>query len=536
MRQNSIFYEFLLLGKRYELLLPFFLGSVFLPLCVLPFLPGWEPSKWLLLYLITSASLIFFNYRNTFFVPRLTLFQKYILYLLLFVSLFNFFYHRVSPFEKESTDRILFWVMFFYYCSSLKFLNVPDKKYLFIPLFIATGIFIACAFLNFIFFDGFLASSFHNINKSAEFVGFSVALQMGFLSQYKDRLYNFILLLISSSIVYIYFTKCRSVSLGIIFVIAYLVWAKKMSLKSLIFILLGACFLGGFFEIVFHYLGVFPTDLSYKWGSTVERWHLILNTFSLFLDFPLGVGLGRYAFASIPYMKDLPNNAFNEGYFIFSPYNEPLRFLVEDGFIVCTLLFLFLSSFVFPFQKLKKISETCPEAIAFLIFFISQSFFQFPLIQPFPLFLIPFVLALTVFHTHELRPIKVPFFQWIGRSIGLYSCFFGVVFVSSLFIAVNFIHDIKLNKIIYRFWKDKKIMENILFSTYVDGDYEETQKYALEALKNEPQNLFAIKYLGLSTLFLGNKKLGCFYLIKYDAAYPDPSSVSEQIKKYCETP
>jgi hypothetical protein len=76
-------------------------------------------------------------------------------------------------------------------------------------------------------------------------------------------------------------------------------------------------------------------------------------------------------------------------------------------------------------------------------------------------------------------------------------------------------------------------LKSILVVSYVNKKYERTKKYALKELRREPQNLFALKYLGLSTLKEGDVQEGCEHLKIYDAVYRYQSSVHEEIEKEC---
>jgi hypothetical protein len=534
-----IFYE------RYKQFLPFFLGSALLPFCVFPFMSRWDAPKWILLYLLTASNLLLTSRDAQFSIPYLTKLQKYFLVLAVSVIFFNYFYHKVSFFENASMERILFWALFFYYCASFKSLDISDKQYLYIPLFMGTGLFVICAFLGFSLNKSSLAFTFYNINKSAEFVGFSLVLQLGLFSSYQGKIKKILFFLIAVSLAYLYFTKCRSTSIGVICVIGYLFWTRNLSLKSCCCLLLTA----GIFIIIVSSISsiVSSTSSNIFQGTPLEkgssgRSQLLLSTLALIREFPLGVGLGRYEAAMPPYVK------LSEYYnFIFSPHNEALRFIAEDGIIQCALIGLLFVSFVFPFQKLKKISALCPESIAFFIFFIFQFLFQFPLIQPFPLFLIPFVLAYTAHYTNELtchRSLqlrrKSKIFEGFSSWYLLFNRFIGGVFLlstialtTSFYISEGFFESIDLNKYIYHAWNNKENLHNIVFMSYADKNYKEVKEYAIKGLINEPQDLFLIKYLGLTTLNEGNVEKGCSYLKIYDDAYQNRSSVHEKIIQNC---
>ncbi len=531
--QTEEFSPFIVTSSPYRDLWPFFVGCVCLPFCNFPFINGPEVSKYLILYIVASLGLFSISRNKEVFVPRLSSSQVSLLLALSGVLVFNYIYHRVNFFETESIERILFWSLFLYYSYSIREFQKSEKVFLYLALFLGTGLFISAGFLNFIFNDRFLSFTFQNINKAAEYVGLSLALQLGFFSQTKGKSKKLLFGLISASLAYVYFTNCRSVFLGIAGVIGYLLMARVMKPRDFLKLLLGSSFFILMFQTIFRMLGAFPTDMTHKWGSTVERWHLLQNTFSLIQDFPWGVGLGKYGQAATPYMKSLPNGAFTEGYYLFSPFSEPIRFVAEEGILTSLLIFLFFSSFMFPFHKFKTLSEKCPEAIAFFILFLVQCLFQYPLYQPISLFMVPFVLAYTAHFTIGQRSLRIPLSSWMKRGGGIcFACIVVAMGVSS-YISLYQVNNLALTKKVYSFWKDPSLLRNILFMSHLNENYTDMHEYALKELKRNPQNLIAFKYLGLSYVYKGDISKGCSYLKFYQAAYFPPSTVDGKIKEFC---
>ena len=530
----EVFSPFTSLSSHDKNLWPFFFGCICLPFCDFPFVNGPEISKYIVLYVIASCGFFLIAREKALSILYLTSYQVYLLLALIGVLFFNYTYHRVNFFSPPSIERVLFWALFLYYSYSMREIQKSEKIFLYGALFMGTGLFISAGFLNFIFNDRFLSFTFHNINKSAEYVGLSLAVQLGLFSQTRGKVRKILFGLISGSLAYVYFTNCRSIFLGIVAVIGYLLWARVMKSRDFFKLALGAFFSILMFQTIFHRLGTFPTDMTHKWGSTVERWHLLKNTFSLIQDFPWGVGLGKYGNAATPYMKNLPNGAFTEGYFLFSPLSEPVRFVAEEGIVASFLIFLFFFSFIFPFHKLKTISEKCPEAIAFFVIFFVQCLFQYPFYQPLPLFIVPFVLAYTAHFTIGQRSFVASASFWIKKGVGVYFAFAAIVIGGSSYISFHQIDNLALTQKVYRFWKDPSLLRNILFMSHVNENYADMHAYALREWERDPQNLISLKYLGLSYLYKGDLSKGCSYLRSYQAAYSPPSTVDEKIKKFCE--
>lgn len=513
-------------------LFPFFLGSFFLPFCAFPFLSNWDSSKWLFLYSITGVSLLSLKRNSSFVAPKLRPYQQGLLLGLLILFIFNFFFHPTSFFEKEFVDRLLFWTLFFYFCSTLYGTKNLEKRGV-LPLFWGTALFIILSFLNFIFVSPYLSFTFGNLNKSAEFVGLSLALQLGLVSQFKNKGKKLLLILICFSLAYLYFTKCRSAWLGVTGIVMYLIGTRALSLKDILSITLGTCFLIGFFELIFNHIDRIPMILSLKEDSILERWSLLQNTLSLIYDFPLGVGLGHYGDAAIPYMKNLPKQAFIEGYSVFSPHNEILRFIAEDGLPAFLIFILFLLSFIFPLDKIKKISTQCPESMAFFIFLLIQCLFQFPFIQPFPLLIVPFCLAYTFAFTKELKAFPSPLWKKGANVLGVFFLIMTLLQGTAWIVAQRAFNTLTLNKSVYTLWKDRSLLVNILILTWSEGRYAETKNYALQALKIDPSNPQALKFLGLAEWELGNISKGCEILKKYESFYAKPTTIHQKVEEVC---
>lgn len=122
--------------ERYKLLFPFFGGCIVLPLYLVPFLPGHDPSKWLLLYIFSSISLLLIIPDSSVYGPPLSRAQGYLLIGLGLILVFNYFYHGVSFLGKDTVDRLMFWALFFFFCTCLKNFNFSAKKDLFYALFL----------------------------------------------------------------------------------------------------------------------------------------------------------------------------------------------------------------------------------------------------------------------------------------------------------------------------------------------------------------------------------------------------------------
>jgi hypothetical protein len=530
---KSYFLQFITFGKQHKLFIPFFGGCFFLPLYLIPFLPGYDPSKWVLLYIFSSLSLILIIPGSCIYVPSLNRTQSYLLAGLGVGLVFNYFYHENHFLGKETLDRLMFWSLVFCYCTCFKPFDFSEKKNFFYPLFLGTSVFVVGGFLNFIFVKPQLSFTFGNLNKAAEFVGFSLVLQLGLLSSYSKKMQKWLILLISLSLTYIYFAKCRSVWIGIACVFVYLIGTKKVSQRSLFHIFFGVLALILSFEIILLFKGEVPLNLSAKEGSFSERWQILLNTLALAWDHPLGIGFGRFGFAAAPYMQNLPQNAFTEMYQLFSPYNEALRFLVEEGIIICLLLLSLCISFIYPFQKLECLSRMCPESVAFLIFFLVQSAFQYPLNQPFGLFLLPFILSYTAHYTIGLHPLYVPYLPSLKVTLAILFGCAALALGVTMHVNSSFPFDTTLAKTLYPFWKDQNLLKIILSNSYLNEDYKETKTFALQELKKEPQNLIALKYLGLANIKTGERKEGCTQLILYNNTFSLRSSVFKEIHEYC---
>jgi hypothetical protein len=130
---------------------------------------------------------------------------------------------------------------------------------------------------------------------------------------------------------------------------------------------------GGFF--------VFGQDLAKAWSEKpqLSSWRLQIwkEAGQLLRDNPMGVGAGNYTFSVVPYRK---GQTQSETHVTHNPHNEWIRYIVEDGPVLASVLFLFWLLLLVAWWKNRG-----SEAALVLVFFsvLAVEFtVQFPVFNP----------------------------------------------------------------------------------------------------------------------------------------------------------
>lgn len=303
---------------------------------------------------------------------------------------FNSYMHNVPLISYEHTRRFIFWgataFFFNFFCSEQEegFLKVEKV------IFLSSLIFIILALAQFILHpDSPPYLTLGNINLSAEFIGFSLAFQFGFLSRQWTQMKKSwkINLLASLSLTYIDITNCRSVIIGSILILAFSILTnRKFFIENLKIIILSVILI---FSLKQFILLIYPdlSLISFTDKSSSFRWLLYTNTLQMIYSNPLGVGIGQFEFGALPYLGSL-FPSLNEGMLFSNPHDEFLSYLAEEGIIFCLLLFsLGLSTCYFLWNDIKKVLLSRPDILYFFIMLFIQALFQFPLLEPLPYFM-----------------------------------------------------------------------------------------------------------------------------------------------------
>jgi len=549
MRKNNLlpfsFYYTLLL------MLPFILGMVILPFTVMDnFSNSFHHPKFYIVYIASSLALGLMSYYSidSYYVP-LSKLTKVFLVILLTLLGFNYWLHSINFLNVETFQRIVFWSLVFYGISIFHMVPKGQEKNLFIPLFIGCFIFIILDFfLLLIFAEHPLYLTFGNQNISAEYVGLTLALQMGvYLTSSNKVTKKFLDFLIPLSVSYVFFTNCRSAYLGVFLFTIYLLIQRYLSLKTFLCWTFSAILFSGVYYLAlnfFHPEGILEMKIVTqtaaaleKEGSTKARWTVMFYTLNMIKDFPLGIGLGRYEFFSIPYLTNLSIRLLNENMTFKSPHSEILRFLAEDGLLIILLMGACILSFFRDYwNKLLQTFATHPEIATYGIFLGVQFGVQFPLDNPFPFFLTAVMVAYLLTQMQGvLLPITVPKIKPILLGLFAFLTLMTIAKVFAGYIEQNYRNNLSYNR--FACAVDPSSWSTCLnvVSLYLDQkNYQKAEEYAKQELSRRSYNFHAIRYLAFAYLDQGQAQKACPLFKQYDVLFKNQSSIHEIIKTHCE--
>ena len=507
------------------------------------FFDSYTIIKWVFILYSANLSILMFLFKTkSLILPKLSRLSLYIIALIVCFLLFNSYLHDVSLFSYENTRRFLFWGI------AIFFLNLfwAEKEEAFHKIekaiCITLTVFLFLSLSQYIFrphIPPYL--TFGNINLAAEFVGFLLIFPFGALTRlWRESKKSIPLNLLSAaSISYLYLTHCRSTYIGVFIIISAAFYLYKAPFKEVLKILTTAIIITIFIKglVPWLYPEIYPEiNLLPPLKGFSSRGLLYIDTLKMIIENPLGVGVGRYEFASLPYLANIyPQH--NETMIFLSPHNEFLHYLVEDG-VILSLLFLLLTCSViyFYWNDVKRIFMNYPEFIYFSIFLFVQSLFQFPLIESLPFFLTAMMigyffsflkkdcLTYNLKHISRLTLIGVNFLAFM---------IFTVSFLSK-YISYNFPNDQNLNKMACSFGNRDWFACLNVASTYINkGDYDKAESYALRTLTWQPLNYQGMKILGFVRLYQGNTKKACELFKKYDSFFQNKTTLHELIAKKC---
>ncbi|MGI4851639.1 MAG: O-antigen ligase family protein [Janthinobacterium lividum] len=560
MTMLNIFKSFLLVIQNNQKILIRLIP--FLILSLIPFASSnnfIEPAigpKWVFIYASAYICLIILCSKESFFIPRLNEFQNLILLLLILTIFLNFFRENFFLYSYSTLNRISFWIIFLYSINVFLYFSHKDKLLnfisyiLYIPIFLIITIcfyFILIYFLDISYLNipMIAEGTFGNKNMLAEFLGFSLVIFLSVLEDKNNILYHKKILKITSSILflYLYYLACRSIILAISCSIIFLLFSKKIKIKTFLEIILYALFMWFLLQLPkITFINNLPTASSWSqnkhylssYNNNIVtaniRISYLKSTLAMIKENLWGVGSDGFDYAFIPYkslyLKIDPKEIEK------SPHNEYLRFMAEDGIIIFILGIILLSSFLCQLLKNKK----CKNKIffmCFLIFLAIQAFFQFPLEDPCPFILIAIILAY-FFSSFDKNFINFKVNSYILMIISiLYLTFAASLTISSYYLK-TFSQNPKKMKLAYQL-DPNNWLPNVFYieSLYENKKYEESLFQSMKELKQRPYNFVALYFKGHSEYALGLKSQACLSFSIYNKIFKENNKHYLNFKKMC---
>lgn len=523
---------------------------VFLVILLSPFLSLFQFSDpytriklYFMLVSVNMIMFIFLSHQSYLIFPKLPNISLNIILLILFWEFVNSYLHNVPLFSFENVRRVMFWGLAFYFFN---FFSIEKEAFHKITklIHLVAAIFLMSAFAKYIFISPNMEPSFTfgNIAHSAEFIGFCLAFQLGALVRLweQSRSSIFLELLSALSLAYIYFSQSRIAIIGSILILLSIILINKKYIKKVLKI----CFFSFFIiiSIKFFIIPFLHPDLLYKNASDFFvkkgysiRWLLYTNTLRMIFANPLGVGIGNYEFSSIPYLKSVPE--FDEFTIFNTPHSDFLHFLAEDGIILSTLFFsLGMSLIYFLWNDIKKIFISYPTFIFFSLMLFVFSLLQFPLLNPIP----SFMTALMIGCFFSLREGQSLIYKLNYRTryflIGtnIIALIVVIIHFQEKYITFNFSQNQELNKLSCRIESRSWLSCLNAAAIHMDkGEYDKAEPYIAQVLNRHPSNYQALRMLGFSSLYQGNKRKACSLFNEYNSFFREPTLLHKVTKTEC---
>lgn len=523
-------------GTLFSVFLIFFLSPfVFL----FKFPDPYTTTKWIFTLLSLNFIIFLFLTKSKIIIfPQLPKTFFYVFGVMLAVILLNAYIHNVPLLFYDNMKRFVFWGAALYFFNL--FCIEKEQAFLKIEKVICftSAIFLILALTQYILHPEkhpFL--TFGNINLAAEFVGFSLVFQLGALVRLWDKEKNssFLNITTALSFSYIYFVQCRSIYIATAAVIFAVFYFNKNIWKSFVKLLILAI---SFILIIKGILYILhPQAVIFIEKVFSLRWLLYLNTLKMIMENPLGVGIGQFEFASIPYIGNLAPD-IRETTLFLTPHDEFLHWLAEDG-IILSLLFFILGSVLVPFfwKDIKRIFSSTPEFIYFSLVLFVQSLFQFPLMAPLPYIMIAMMLGYFFSSAQKahLNYTLTRSLKYILLSANFLAFLVFALYFSARYIGFNFPSNEPLNKLACTYGcREWLPCLNVAFSQTLKGNYDTADTYALRVLEWQPLNYQAIRSLGFSSLYQGNVRKACKLFKQYDDLFENESSLHGIMLKECQ--
>ncbi len=392
-------------------------------------------------------------------------------------------------------------------------------------------------FLNSNFSHEVFASSFGNVNLLAEFYLINIPLLIYYFKKKNDDL-NVVMIqniLFIINIFLLYWISSRSAYLALVFCLFYNFYASDLNLKKK---LLKLNFITFLLIIGFHFIwshGELNMLVDSKSASNFSRKNLLVASFHLIKNNPLGIGTEKFEFAVAPY-RLLTDEPIKESMLDKTPHNEFFRWTIELGWAPLFLIFFTLFKILKLINTLKQNkAHNYTLYISLFGIFIFQALFQFPLMNAYTFFSFSFWLGLVFKDNVEMFNSNLTFnllkksnlnntlnFNlYLGRKILFFifviSFIFTFAYSTSEYYKINSDSDIsKISlscKLMPSNWRSCVHEAEIYFN---EKKFEKSIDLLKTELQNHPDNFIALKFLTLNYIALKNNEAACKAALHYE--------------------
>lgn len=524
----------------------------FLPLAKLPVsLRDFWFSKWAMIYGFAMVTAIFSLGLTQFRMPKIPKIS-----LLLGLGVICWYgvscgIHGISLIGVSGLDRLTFLVLSLLFFHLFQANIISIKQALVIITLSSLPYLVVCipyimGTLTSIHDYQNLAIGFGNINMSAEYVGVIFIFQMALLPFLSHKwAIRCLEAMIALSTVYCYLAQCRSIYMVFIlsFFLLYLFgYLKKYPIyKRALIIVVASVVCSEICVILWGYLGGGTPDLIKRdvYEKDVSaRYSLIMATLSLIRDHPWGVGPGQFEFSLLPYYANLYPR-FNESLTAYSPHNEFLRWLAEDGIPYVLLLIGLVGTLIYhQWTLFKNLLKTSPLLPLFLGFLLIQCLFQFPFQNGIPFFVSTLVLGFALAEIYKNSYVIVPqtgYLKLAHTAVITVTLFMGGSIVFSEFLTYHYPFSSAKNQLAYTFHPGN--WYSAIYKAHADfgqKNYALAKETLVKELKQRANNFVALSYLAQIHQAEGDIAQACTLLKKVDSFFNHASRHHDFIQTHCQ--
>ena len=521
---------------------PLFLGALFIPLLKTQYLFDYfTVIKWFAVHTLALIALVHLFFLKEFPKPKLPSW----VWLALSIAALIFVWHLIQGHTRlismPVAERISLTVLCFYFFILFRQKKL-DLKPLFYGTLISTSIVVIYGLYQIFSMTSAgqdFSSTFGNTNMTAQFLGFSLLIQV-FSQPWEEKKHskwNYLrMVILFLTVVYLTMLMCRSIFLGLALCTPFLFFKTAKTRAFLLCALAVAAFALGIF------LRAKPAEqlqrtkqFELKNDTTNERFHIWKQSLSIVQDKPFGMGPAAYEFGSAPYAinTELPPR---EDLIYRSPHNEFLRFSVEDG-----ILFLFLMVCVWGWLLFAAVKRPFTFESMFLLAFatlwITETIFQFPFENAYPTFLFSVMAGRALSINGESKKIPPYFVRAFSAALFAALLFVGGRMLYSKYHEATANGDAEKNLIACQAypdnWRSCLAYSRIAMDAKKWKEAEETLRMILD---RNPYNFSAIQMWSVLAFQTNHPNEGCVSLWIFDQIFSGRSSMHDKLMQYCKEP
>lgn len=518
---------------------PLVLGAFLIPLLHTVYIfDNFTFIKWFAVHFIAILALISLFFYKEFYTAKLPKWIVYSLFMMALIFIGHLILGHTSIVSFPLADRLSLLTLTLCFCGFFHQKKI-SFQILLLPTLLSTFIVCSYGFYQMLSLTGVndnFTSTFGNTNMTAQFLGFSILIQIFAKPWPKQTLSKMDWLRLSIfflSIVYLTLLMCRSIFLGLACCTPFLFF-KGTKPKAILL-----CVIAAVAVFVGVYIRAKPAEQlqrtkQFELQNTTanQRFEQWKSSFKMIQDQPFGMGPGAYEFGSIPYFIDTPLPP-QENLVYRSPHNEFLRFAVEDG-IIFTILFLVIG--VWAFSRIRN-TRLPDEKILFYtlgILFLSEMAFQFPLENAYPSFLF------SIFAGRFLS-LQPAMFKW-NQNLKNWFCalmisvllFLGGSMLYSKLLEANPQGNLDRIRIACEIFPDnwRPCMDYAKALTDRQ-EYKKADQILRKTLEKTPYNYIALQVWSVMAGRSGHLHEACLHLWIYDKLFQGKTAVHEQTIQNC---